>query len=81
MGNTAHASVYNWQQVVAGALRAIGCDRQMARTIAGGIYGAYGRTDVLDMHNFVEWVSRDNAPPMVGTVEALLKEYLEHKAA
>jgi hypothetical protein len=77
-----HLKQYHWQQVLAGVLRALECDRQLARGIAGGIYGTYGRTDVLDMHNFVEWVSRDDAPPMVSEVEALIAKHLaERKAA
>ena len=55
MANDAHFKAYHWQQVLAGVLRALGCDRQLTRGIVGGIYGTYGRTEVLDMHNFVEW--------------------------
>jgi hypothetical protein len=81
MGKTAHFGEYHWQQVLAGALRAIGCDRQMARSIAGAIYGVYGRTDVLDMHNFVQWVSRDEPTQMGGEVESLIRDYLDERKA
>jgi hypothetical protein len=81
VAHVAHASEYHWQQVLAGALRAIECDLQMARGIAGAIYGVYGRTDVLDMHSFVQWVSRDDAPPMVGDVEARIRAYLAEREA
>jgi hypothetical protein len=77
----AHFEQFHWQQVLAGVLRAMGCDRQMARGIAGAIHGTYGRTDVLDMHNFVEWVSRDQAPGMVSEVEALITKYLAEREA
>jgi hypothetical protein len=43
--------------------------------------GTYGRTDVLDIHNFVEWVSRDDAPRMVSEVEALITKYLAEREA
>jgi hypothetical protein len=83
VGHVSHTSEFHWQQVLAGALRAFGSDRQLARGIAGGIYGTYGRTDVLDMDVFVKWASssEEAAPTMVGEVEALIKEYLEKRKA
>lgn len=83
MGHVSHTSEYHWQQVLAGALRALGSDSQLARGVAGSIYGTYGRTDVLDMDPFVKWSSsREEAPPkMVGELEALIKEYLEKRKA
>ena len=81
MAKEGHFEQYHWQQVLAGVLRGLGCDWQLARGIVGAIYGTYGRTEVLDMHKFVEWVSRDDAPPMVSEVEALISTYLAEREA
>jgi hypothetical protein len=80
MGQVPHFTEYHWQQAFAGMLRALGADAQMTRAIVEAVHGVYGRTEVLDMHQFVDWVTRKNPSPMVGEVEAHLREYLDSRS-
>jgi hypothetical protein len=51
---------YHWQQKLAGSLRALGCQEELARLFDAAIIARYGRDKANP--NFVSWIVGDVEP-------------------